>query len=160
MNNPNLIDFQFLDTLFVGNFLGVISNEDQIFTFKSGNTLYRVNNSNLEAIFNFAEEIINIKAFSDTFTLSTQSTVQNYNYNLSLLNNYNLTENLLSVTASGVFDDVVYIGTSMSGMLKASSGSFNSFQKIYPDGPLRNNPFSLKYGYGDLYVTFGDYDED
>jgi len=160
LNNPNLIDFQFWDTLFVGNFLGVISNEDQIFTFKSGNTLYRINNSNLEVIFNFAEEIINIKAFSDTFTLSTQSTVQNYNYNLSLLNNYNLTENLLSVTASEVFDDVVYVGTSMSGMLKASSGSFNSFQKIYPDGPLRNNPFSLKYGYGDLYVTFGDYDED
>ena len=40
LNNPNLIDFQFWDTLFVGNFLGVISNEDQIFTFKSGNTLY------------------------------------------------------------------------------------------------------------------------
>mgnify|MGYP003318991698 CR=1 FL=1 len=31
------------------------------------------------------------------------------------------------------------------------------FNKLWP---LRNNPFSLHFGYGDLWVTFGDYDED
>ena len=31
LNNPNLIDFQFWDTLFVGNFLGVISNKTNIY---------------------------------------------------------------------------------------------------------------------------------
>ena len=160
LSNSDLIDFQFWETLFTGNFLGVISSEDELFTFKSGSILYRINNSNLETILNFSEEIIKIKAFTNSFSLVTQGTVQNFSYDLLLLNNYSLTDNLISATVSEIFDDVIYIGTSESGMLKANTGSFNSYQEICPDGPLRNNPFSLQYGYGDLWVTFGDYDED
>ena len=36
----------------------------------------------------------------------------------------------------------------------------NTFEEICPDGPLLNTPFALKYAYENLWVTYGDYDQD
>lgn len=161
LNNPNLIDFQFWQTPFLGDFLSVISIADQVFTIKSDNILYAINDNSLSPILSFTEPILRLEPNENNFSIITANKVYYYQEDLSLLSSYNNSPDLnTTFTTSKIFNDIIYIGTLGSGMLKTSNNSNDLYEKIIPNGPLRNNPFSLHYGYGDLWVTFGDYDED
>ena len=161
LNNPNLIDFQFWQTPFLGDFLSVISIADQVFTIKSDNILYAVNDNSLSPVLSFTEPILRLEPNENNFSIITANKVYYYQEDLSLLSSYNNSPDLnTTFTTSKIFNDIVYIGTLGSGMLKTSNNSNDLYEKIIPNGPLRNNPFSLHFGYGDLWVTFGDYDED
>ena len=161
LNNPNLIDFQFWQTPFLGDFLSVISIADQVFTIKSDNILYAVNDNSLSPVLSFTEPILRLESNETNFSIITANTVYYYQPDLSLINSYNNSADLnTTFTTSKIFNNIIYIGTLSSGMLKTSNNSNDLYEKIIPNGPLRNNPFSLHFGYGDLWVTFGDYDED
>lgn len=161
LNNPNLIDFQFWQTPFLGDFLSVISIADQVFTIKSDNILYAINDNSLSPILSFTEPILRLEPNENNFSIITANKVYYYQEDLSLLSSYNNSPDLnTTFTTSKIFNDIIYIGTLGSGMLKTSNNSNDLYEKIIPNGPLRNNPFSLHFGYGDLWVTFGDYDED
>ena len=161
LNNPNLIDFQFWQTPFLGDFLSVISVADQVFTIKSDNILYAVNDNSLSPVLSFTEPILRLEPNENNFSIITANKVYYYQEDLSLLSSYNNSPDLnTTFTTSKIFNDIIYIGTLGSGMLKTSNNSNDLYEKIIPNGPLRNNPFSLHFGYGDLWVTFGDYDED
>ena len=161
LNNPNLIDFQFWQTPFLGDFLSVISIADQVFTIKSDNILYAVNDNSLSPVLSFTEPILRLEPNENNFSIITANKVYYYQEDLSLLSSYNNSPDLnTTFTTSKIFNDIIYIGTLGSGMLKTSNNSNDLYEKIIPNGPLRNNPFSLHFGYGDLWVTFGDYDED
>jgi len=161
LNNPNLIDFQFWQTPFLGDFLSVISIADQVFTIKSDNILYAVNDNSLSPVLSFTEPILRLESNETNFSIITANTVYYYQPDLSLINSYNNSSDLnTTFTTSKIFNNIIYIGTLSSGMLKTSNNSNDLYEKIIPNGPLRNNPFSLHFGYGDLWVTFGDYDED
>ncbi len=161
LNNPNLIDFQFWQTPFLGDFLSVISIADQVFTIKSDNILYAVNDNSLSPVLSFTEPILRLESNETNFSIITANTVYYYQPDLSLINSYNNSSDLnTTFTTSKIFNNIIYIGTLSSGMLKISNNSNDLYEKIIPNGPLRNNPFSLHFGYGDLWVTFGDYDED
>ena len=161
LNNPNLIDFQFWQTPFLGDFLSVISIADQVFTIKSDNILYAVNDNSLSPVLSFTEPILRLEPNENNFSIITANNVYCYQEDLSLLSSYNNSPDLnTTFTTSKIFNDIIYIGTLGSGMLKTSNNSNDLYEKIIPNGPLRNNPFSLHFGYGDLWVTFGDYDED
>ena len=160
-NNPNLIDFQFWQTPFLGDFLSVISIADQVFTIKSDNILYAVNDNSLSPVLSFTEPILRLEPNENNFSIITANKVYYYQEDLSLLSSYNNSPDLNSTfTTSKIFNNIIYIGTLGSGMLKTSNNSNDLYEKIIPNGPLRNNPFALHFGYGDLWVTFGDYDED
>ena len=161
LNNPNLIDFQFWQTPFLGDFLSVISIADQVFTIKSDNILYAVNDNSLSPVLSFTEPILRLEPNENNFSIITANKVYYYQEDLSLLSSYNNSPDLnTTFTTSKIFNDIIYIGTLDSGMLKKSNNSNDLYEKIIPNGPLRNNPFSLHFDYGDLWVTFGDYDED
>ena len=161
LNNPNLIDFQFWQTPFLGDFLSVISIADQVFTIKSDNILYAVNDNSLSPVLSFTEPILRLEPNENNFSIITANKVYYYQEDLSFISSYNNSPDLnTTFNTSKIFNDIIYIGTLGSGMLKTSNNSNDLYEKIIPNGPLRNNPFSLHFGYGDLWVTFGDYDED
>ena len=163
LNNPNLVDFQFWETPFLGNFSDVISIDNSLFTVKSDNQVYRLNGSNLDPVINSSDQIIGIEADTNTntFLVMTNVAVSHYQSDLVLINTYSASSDFnTNFTTSKFFDNTIYIGTADFGMLKADINNPESYESIYPNGPLRNNPFSLHYGYGNLWVTFGDYDED
>ena len=54
-------------------------------------------------------------------------------------------------------DAVVYIGTIDYGVIRPDPLSLAGFEEIHPKGPLKNSVFSLSYGYGNLWVSYGDY---
>ena len=161
LNNPNLVDFQFWETLFLGSFSAVIFIDNKLFTVKSENLVYQLNGLNLDPVINLSQPIVGLEANSNTFSVITTASVSHYQSDSTLIDFYSSSFDFnTNFRIAKLFDDTIYIGTDDFGILKGSLNSSDIYESIYPDGPLRNNPFSLEHGYGSLWVTYGDYDED
>ena len=161
LNNSNLIDYAVWTTLDPSNFRAIISFQDQLFAVKDDNLLCTVDDLNITPVLTSSQQILNLDAGFDSLLLITTESVKSYSPNLSLINTYSLPLNLnADITSAQIFNNMIFIGTSNSGLLKSPVGLMTSYEFICPEGPLRNDPFSLHFAYGDLWVTFGDYDED
>lgn len=159
INSSNLIDFQTWNTLFPGNFVALNRVQGVIYTLKSDNTLHQIIGTTLTLVLNFSNDVLELKNNAENLLVVTTVDVQRYDTNLTLLENYTLPEEFNTSLTSGLFKtNIIFIGTENEGLLKNSVSFPNDFLAVYPDGPLQNTPFSLKYGYGHLWVTFGDYD--
>jgi len=159
INSSNLIDFQTWNTLFPGNFIALNRVQGVIYTLKSDNTLHQIIGTTLTLVLNFSNDVLELKNNAENLLVVTTVDVQRYDTNLTLLENYTLPEEFNTPLTSGLFKtNIIFIGTENEGLLKNSVSFPNDFLAVYPDGPLQNTPFSLKYGYGHLWVTFGDYD--
>ena len=160
LDNPNLIDFQFWDTHSLGNFLLINFVENNLYTIKSDNKLYEVVGSNLVPSLNFSESVVDLKSNDDHLIVATKDNVYRYESDLSLMDTFTGSAQFdTNFTTAQFVDETIYIGTEDFGILKSYANMPNAYEEIHPDGPLRNTPFMLKYGYGNLWVTFGDYDQ-
>jgi len=63
-------------------------------------------------------------------------------------------------TAAITTNEGIYIGTEGFGVLKTTVSNVSVFEEIHPDGPLRNNTFSVEADFGSLWATYGDYTSD
>ena len=161
LNNSNLIDYAVWTTLDPSNFRSIISFQDQLFAVKGDNLLCTVDDLNITTVLTSSQQILNLDAGFDSLLIITTESVKSYSPNFSLINTYSLPLNLnADITSAKIFNNTIFIGTSSSGLLKSPVGPMTSYEFICPEGPLRNDPFSLHFAYGDLWVTFGDYDED
>jgi len=159
INSTNLIDFQTWNMLFTGNFNAVNTVQGVIYTVKSDNKLYQVNGTTLTLALNFSNDVLELKNNAENLLVVTSADIQHYDSTLSLLESYTLpVEFDTNLTSGLITSNAIFIGTENEGLLKNSMSSPNDFLAVHPDGPLRNTPFSLQYDYGNLWVTFGDYD--
>lgn len=160
VDNPNLVDFQFWDTLFFGNFLALNSLDNNLYTLKSDNKLYRLDGSNLEQSLIFSETVVDFNSSGDNLQVITKDNVFNYRTGLILETTYSASPQFdTNFTTAQFIDQTMFIGSESLGVLKSSSEMPNTFEEICPDGPLLNTPFALKYAYENLWVTYGDYDQ-
>ena len=158
LNNPNLIDFQFWDTLFLGNFSLINFVGNNLYTIKSDNNLYKIMGSNLVPSLNFSETVVDLKSNDDFILVVTKDNVYRYESDLSLVDTFTASAPFeTNFTTAQFVDETMFIGTEDFGLLKSSTDMSNTYEEIHPDGPLLNTPFMLKYGYNNLWVTFGDY---
>ena len=157
-NSTNLIDFQMWSTLSTGNFLAVNTIQGVIYTVKTDNKLYQINGTNLILRLNFSNDVLELNNNTGNLLIVTTADIQRYDSNLNVLESYALPDTFDTALTSGLFmDNTIFIGTENEGLLKTTALASNEFLAIHPDGPLRNTPFSLQFRYGNLWVTFGDY---
>ena len=158
LNNPNLIDFQFWDTLFLGNFSLINFVGNNLYTIKSDNNVYKVMGANLVPSLNFSATVVDLKSKENYLLVVTKDNVSRYQSDLSLVDTFTVSAPFdTNFTTAQFVDETMYIGTEDFGLLKSSTDMSNSYEEICPDGPLLNTPFMLKYGYENLWITFGDY---
>jgi len=161
LSNPNLIDFQFWNTVSTGDFLALSTIDNKLYTVKSNNILYELQNSSLVQSLNFSEEVVDLKSNDDYLLVITKDNVYRYQADLTPIDLFSVSTQFdTNLTTAISLDNTVYCGTENLGILKSFAMTPNLFEEIHPDGPLLNVPFMLKYGYESLWVTFGDYDVD
>lgn len=158
INNTNLIDFQFWNTLAVGNFYEIDVLSETIYVVESGTELFELSGSTLISALNFSNPILDLKTENNYILVTTQSTVYRYLPGLTLLDTFSLNSSFDTFfTTAQVVNNSIYLGTENYGLLKPLAQGPVDYEEIYPTGPLRNDAFSLHHSYGNLWITFGDY---
>ena len=156
--NSNLTDFQLWSSLGAGNFKAVTVFGSGLYATNSTNTLFEINGTTLTNLFNYPQPVAELNASNNTLLVTTNSKVYQYNAGFNLMNMYSTAPEFdTRFTTALKIDSVVYIGTIDYGVIRPDPLSLAGFEEIHPKGPLKNSVFSLSYGYGNLWVSYGDY---
>lgn len=158
ISNPNLIDYQNWQTVTKGDFLAVETAENKLYAINTNKRLYNVINDALNELVLYNNLPIDIKFVNDYLVVTTTNDVFVYDSNFNVVHEVGLDEDYnTTYSASTLVSDNLYIGTKDFGVLKTTLLTPITFEEIHPDGPLRNNVFSVQASYGSVWASFGDY---
>ncbi len=157
--NTNLIDYQEWTQIVGGNFLGIEALEDKLYTTRLNNRIYEINNNILNELFTYANTPLDLKSSNNNLVVTTNNTVFVYDSNFNLLSSSFVGQNFnTEFTASVTTNEGIYIGTKDFGVLRSTIVNPSEYIEIHPDGPLRNNTFSVQAGFNNVWATYGEYD--
>jgi len=159
VNSPNLIDYQEWIQIIGGNFLGIEALEDKLYTTRLNNRIYEINNNILNELFTYISRPLDLKSSNSNLVVTTKNNVFVYDSNFNLLANPSVIQDFdTEFTVSVTTNEGIYIGTKDFGVLKTTIENPSEIIEIHPDGPLRNNTFSVQAGFNNVWVTYGEYD--
>jgi len=158
LSSPNLIDFQEWEQISTGNFNGIESVLDKLYCTSTNRSIHEINDTTLNLLQVYPNQPLDLKSSNNQLIVTTQDNVYVYDANFNLLANPTQTAEFdTTFTASSLTQEGIYIGTTNFGVLKTTQGDTSMFLEIHPDGPLRNDVFSITSGFGNVWISYGDY---
>jgi len=163
VNNPNLVDFDVWQTLGSSNWRGIINFNDTLFTVRVDNSLFEINNNNLNFVRQFTDRVEQINADEGKLIITTENTVHVLDEQLqevglinALFEDIELEPNF---TSARILNGTLFIGDSKLGLLQMDGLNSTTFQSVSPDGPILNSVFSLTSFQDELWVAYGGYNQ-
>ncbi|SFC93992.1 two-component regulator propeller domain-containing protein [Algibacter pectinivorans] len=158
ISSSNLIDYNTWENVTSGNFIDVEINEGKLYVLNANGILYQVINDNLNQLMSFDDVPNEVTSNASNLVVTTKSNVYVYNVDFNLVSNVSVVEDFDTTYKSAVVDsDEVYIASTDFGILKTKITDPVLFEEIHPEGPLRNDLFSLEYFNNDLWCVSGGY---
>ena len=156
----NLIDFKNWETVDAQGWLGVEASETALLGIKSNKTLQRFDGNSFTSLETFSETPKKIKLSGKNLVLTFQKEIAIYNTEGVLRSKIGELPQYPDVyNAALTLDGQVYLGTGQNGLLISSLNSPDEVLKVVPNGPLRNDPFTIEATPGELWVAYGDYSD-
>lgn len=163
LSNPNLVNFNAWQTFNAGSWGGIVTFNNQLVAINSNNTIFRFAGINPIAVLSTGQPFVDLRSRGENLIATSASRVvvmnESFSQILSIQNTSvpDLTSNFTSATITG---NSIYIGTFENGVIETSLTNPSSFEVLLPQGPNRNNIFSITVTpSGTLWATYGDYSE-
>ncbi|RRO16385.1 type IX secretion system anionic LPS delivery protein PorZ [Flavobacteriaceae bacterium 14752] len=161
VNDPNLVDFDVWQTIGSSNWRGIINFENQLLTVRVDNSLFEINNNNLNFIRQFPGEVKQLNQDEEKLIVVTPNTVHTLNAQLNEIGLVNAlfeeVELETNFNSARIANDVLFIGDAKFGLLQMEGLNSTNFQRVSPDGPILNSVFSLTSFQDELWVVYGEY---
>ena len=157
LSNPNLIDFNYWQLLFTGNYSNIIRFNTVIYA-STGNDLITISGSNSTVEKTFLTPIKKLNKEEQRFiiTLQSEAIVLNANlvevYKSTPTTNFNFTLN-----SASSFGNNLFLATNEFGVLQTPLSGNQSFTEIHPKGPLSNSVFSMDAFNKNIWFVYGGY---
>lgn len=162
ISNPNLIDYNQWSQINSGSWSQIVSINNQILAISNIGEVFKYNGVDFSGFSNLNAICNDMRVIEDYLIITTTNNVLVYNQNLVLLatiNNYQMADNL-QLTCATIIANELFIGTSSSGVYSTLLSNPTSFESMNPDGPERNNIFSINASTNQLWAVYGDYSSD
>ncbi|WP_329806871.1 type IX secretion system anionic LPS delivery protein PorZ [Flavobacterium facile] len=159
LNNPFLYDFSQWSVFNAGNWLSILTFNNQLVAMNTDGYSYRFL-GNLPQ--QFSQQIGNgLKLRTDNtyLTISNLFQISVYNQSFSLVSNVFQIPNFSDLfTCAITKNDKLFIGTSKNGLFETSVVNPIVFTNISPNGPIEDLAFKVTKTTNDLWLTHGKYD--
>ena len=158
VDSDNLINFQEWSQLAVGNYTAVESVQEKLYAVRLDRNIYEYNGVNLIQLYQYTTPPLDVKESQGNLLIILSEEVFIYDQNFNIILNHNLDENFSTdFTSAVILEETIFIGTEDFGILGFNILMPSDYNEVHPDGPLRNNAFSIEAGFGSLWVAYGDY---
>ena len=156
-NGGSLLDSNNWEQRFSGSFKHIVEFSGNVYA-ATTRDLIRLNGTTQQTIFNYSEDITDVKSEENSLIVSLASRANIYNQTLVLSgsNTSNATFDF-TLNSAGINSGITYLATQEFGILFAPIAS-QSYTEIHPQGPLSNQVFSIEANNNGLWVVYGGYD--
>ena len=163
LSNPNLVNFEAWQT-FNGDFWkGIVTFNNQLVAVNSNNIIYRFIGSTPSSVLSVGQPFLDLRSRGDKLiaTTSTRVVVMNESFSqIVSIQSTSIPDLTSNFTSGTIIGDTIYIGTFENGVIETSLTNPSSFEVLLPQGPNRNNIFSITITpSGTLWATYGDYSQ-
>lgn len=159
ITNANLNDFSQWQVFDGGFSNGIVSHGNRIVCLNTDGNVYKYGTS-IESIVRLPEVGTDIRSYQDKLIVTSPRYVYVYDQNfvqLQVITNSQFTESDVTFSCATVINNTVFIGTKENGIISTPLSTV-AFQTIKPDGPSRNDIFSLKTTpTNKLWAVYGGY---
>ncbi|MBS3738385.1 type IX secretion system anionic LPS delivery protein PorZ [Mesohalobacter halotolerans] len=163
VNDPNLVDFDVWQTIGSSNWRGIINFNDRLLSMRLDNSLFEINNNNLNFIRQFPGQVEQLNQDEEKLIVVTPNTVHTLNTQLNEIGLVNaLFEEIeleTNFNTARILNDNLFIGDAKLGLLQMNNINSTTFQRVSPDGPILNAVFSLTSFQDELWVVYGGYNQ-
>jgi hypothetical protein len=159
--NPNLIDFSVWEVFNSDFWTKIVTFNNQLVLINANNRVFRFNGTAALEILNLGQVGLDLRSRETNLIVTTAARVfvlnESFAQLLSVQNSAipDIDSNFSCATSIG---STIYIGTLNNGVIETSLQNPTSFESLLPQGPSRNNIFSLTVTPKEtLWATYGDY---
>jgi hypothetical protein len=160
VTNPNLIDFSQWTSIAGGVWNAVETFGTELVAVNSGGQVSRYNGTAFSALTQLPAPFADLRASGGNLVITTSDRAYVYNTSFGIIAQVesDLVPEMTAVfTCATVIADTIFIGTLDNGVVTAAIGNPLAFDYISPDGPSRNNIFSINKETENLWAVYGDY---
>ena len=161
ITNPNLIDYAQWQVFDAGFWNGIVTFNNQLVAMNTNNGIYRHNGTSFQQIGTLGQPGLDLRSNSNYLVATCANKVIIYNQGLSqvaTILNSQITSIPVTFTCATVVNSSIYIGTNENGIVSSPINSPTNFEFIMPNGPVRNNIFSINSSSSNLWAVYGGYD--
>lgn len=156
--NPNLFDFSQWQTFDTGFWTGIVTFENQLVAMNANARTYRYNGAIFQEVLNHSQPGLKLKTNNTELIVTTQNNVYVLSQTFSQLAHItNIPDYSVNFTAATVVGNFIYIGTENEGLFSTLLANPITFEKMSPNGPVRNYIFRVKKAPNFLWTVYGDY---
>lgn len=163
LSNPNLVNFEAWQTFDPGFWRGIVTFNEQLVAINSNNIIYRFIGAIPSAVLNVGQPFLDLRSRGDKLiaTTATRVVVMNESFSqIAVIQSTSIPDLTSNFTSATIIGDSIYIGTFENGVIETSITNPSSFEVLLPQGPNRNNIFSITVTpSGTLWATYGDYSQ-
>ena len=163
LSNPNLVNFEAWETFDGGFWKGIVTFNNQLVAVNSNNIIYRFIGSTPSSVLSVGQPFLDLRSRGDRLiaTTSTRVVVMNESFSqIVSIQSTSIPDLTSNFTSGTIIGDTIYIGTFENGVIETSLTNPSSFEVLLPQGPNRNNIFSITITpSGTLWATYGDYSQ-
>lgn len=161
LTNKNLNDYQQWMQIAAGGWTNIASFGNALFALSNSGSMQRLEGAVFVPFYQLPISANDIRNNGDYLIVTTPNTVSVFNKNLSLtlqINSNQVADNLPKFTCASIIGETIYLGTKENGVVTTTISNPSVFELMNPDGPIRNNIFSIKATATNLWAVYGDYD--
>jgi len=160
LTNPNLNDFAQWQVFDAGYWSGIVTFSNQLIAMNFNNIVYKYNGTYFQQIVNLGETGVDLRANANFLTITAPNNV--FVFNDVLSQTAHIQSNLLpdipnTFSCATTLNGNIYIGTNENGILNTSLSNGVAAVTIMPNGPTRNNLFSINAASNNLWAVYGGY---
>ena len=159
IDNPNLNDYNQWTTLDSNSWNGIETFGNNLFAVTNLGYIYQWNGTNFLTYINLNQPSVDMRTCNNYLVFATADKVVVYDSDMVLVRQIQSSEvstTPVQFSCASVKNNKIYIGTVADG-LRTTSLTPSAFENITPDGPLRNNIFSITKSPSALWAVYGDY---
>jgi len=165
--SPDLIDFSVWQTISNGNYLAIETVDGNLYTIRDNNIIYSIVNDNLSTLFTYPNLPVDMRAVNGDLVVCTENTAYIYDSDFNLVVTATTNEEFNTLFTAAIINDqddifigsngILNIGKPGYGVLKTSFADPTMFEEIHPQGPLKNNVYSIETPPNEIWAVFGAY---
>ncbi len=164
ISNPYLIDVNQWNQVVSGGFSGITAFSNNLFATAINGQV--IKSADGIVFTNFGPSLspaaIDVRTNTGKLLITSPNSIYIYNPQLTLIaqiNNSQIPEITAIFTCATVIDSIIYIGTQEQGLLSTTLLNPIVFESINPNGPSKNNLFSITASGDNLWGTYGGYNQ-
>ncbi|MGX7667326.1 type IX secretion system anionic LPS delivery protein PorZ [Flavobacterium pedocola] len=161
VTNPNLVDFSQWTVFDGGYWNGIETFSGTLVASNVDFKIYRHNGTSFQELLNVGQVNVDFEAYNNRLIATSNNHVYVFNENfLQLAHITQIPDMNVTFTCATAINDKIFIGTFDKGMFGTTIGNTTLFENNTPNGPFRNNIFSVKKASDFLWAVYGDYSKE